>query len=273
MLTRSPRLVPLGSLPDQGRGQRFWYKKRLFQSRGCFSGPNKTDLDGISILEGVSETFDSDTLVIPETRPLPAEWLTPPKPEPEKRLPVLTEGQTESLWFVKLTNGDVVVKRVYRGSWPKPLVSEGGLGVLPSDDAYAEWLGPATIGPWPAAAKPKPAADPQSRLASDDQTDDPCLTRDYRDAPSGIGPLADTWRDKPHRLIYALCNEIDWLRVAHIEKRYDRHSPEVWPLVYYLQNLLIFTDIAIALDKVFPHIDRSNGWSRQDVAAIINRDA
>lgn len=28
---------------------------------------------------------------------------------------------------------------------------------------------------------------------------------DYRNAPSGVGPLADEWKDKPHRLVYDLC--------------------------------------------------------------------
>lgn len=28
---------------------------------------------------------------------------------------------------------------------------------------------------------------------------------DYQNAPSGIGPLAAEWRDKPHRLVYDLC--------------------------------------------------------------------
>ncbi len=28
---------------------------------------------------------------------------------------------------------------------------------------------------------------------------------DYRNAPSGVGPLATEWQDKPHRLVYALC--------------------------------------------------------------------
>lgn len=39
-------------------------------------------------------------------------------------------------------------------------------------------------------------------------------TSDYRVAPSGMGPHADTWADKPHRLIYDLCNEVDRLRAA-----------------------------------------------------------
>src|SRR5689334_11802411 len=41
----------------------------------------------------------------------------------------------------------------------------------------------------------------------------PLVTADYRNAPSGVGPLADEWKDKPHRLVYDLCVEIDELRV------------------------------------------------------------
>lgn len=37
---------------------------------------------------------------------------------------------------------------------------------------------------------------------------------DYLGAPSGIGPLAHTWADKPHRLVYALIDEIERLRAA-----------------------------------------------------------
>lgn len=35
---------------------------------------------------------------------------------------------------------------------------------------------------------------------------------DYRNAPGGIGPQAAQWADKPHRLIYDLCREINRLR-------------------------------------------------------------
>ena len=34
-------------------------------------------------------------------------------------------------------------------------------------------------------------------------------TDDYRDAPSGIGPLAAEWKDKPHRLVYDLCRALE----------------------------------------------------------------
>ena len=38
-------------------------------------------------------------------------------------------------------------------------------------------------------------------------------TEDYRNAPSGVGPHASTWEDKPHRLVYDLCNEVQRLRL------------------------------------------------------------
>ena len=38
------------------------------------------------------------------------------------------------------------------------------------------------------------------------------LTEDYRNALNGSGPLANQWKDKPHRLVYDLCNEIERLR-------------------------------------------------------------
>jgi hypothetical protein len=34
-------------------------------------------------------------------------------------------------------------------------------------------------------------------------------TQDFRDAVNGDGPLANEWKDKPHRLIYDLCNAVD----------------------------------------------------------------
>jgi len=32
---------------------------------------------------------------------------------------------------------------------------------------------------------------------------------DYRNAPSGVGPLAAEWKDKPHRLLYDLCTVLE----------------------------------------------------------------
>lgn len=37
-------------------------------------------------------------------------------------------------------------------------------------------------------------------------------TEDYRNAPGGDGPLAAQWKDKPHRLIYDLCGEVERLQ-------------------------------------------------------------
>lgn len=44
------------------------------------------------------------------------------------------------------------------------------------------------------------------------EQDRPLMTMEelegYIQGPSGIGPHADTWKDKPHRLVYDLVNEI-----------------------------------------------------------------
>lgn len=32
---------------------------------------------------------------------------------------------------------------------------------------------------------------------------------DYRNAPSGIGPMAALWADKPHRLLYDVCTALE----------------------------------------------------------------
>lgn len=39
---------------------------------------------------------------------------------------------------------------------------------------------------------------------------------DYRNAPGGEGPLAGEWDDKPHRLIYDLCREVNRLRADRL---------------------------------------------------------
>lgn len=36
---------------------------------------------------------------------------------------------------------------------------------------------------------------------------------ELRDAPSGKGPYASEWKDKPHRLLYDACNEIARLQL------------------------------------------------------------
>lgn len=43
---------------------------------------------------------------------------------------------------------------------------------------------------------------------------------DYRNAPSGVGPLAAQWADKPHRLVYDLASKLTQAeaRVAALEK-------------------------------------------------------
>ena len=41
---------------------------------------------------------------------------------------------------------------------------------------------------------------------------DNASTDDYRKAMSGEGDLGLDWKDKPHRLVYDLCNEVDRLQ-------------------------------------------------------------
>lgn len=41
-------------------------------------------------------------------------------------------------------------------------------------------------------------------------------TADYRLAPKGGGPLATTWEDKAHRLIYDLCAEIERMQSLEV---------------------------------------------------------
>jgi len=66
----------------------------------------------------------------------------------------------------------------------------------------------------------------------------------YRNAPSGIGPLADTWADKPHRLVYDLvalsasqAQEIE--RLAKENAAFCRGTIYLTPLVVWVHNLLI----------------------------------
>lgn len=51
--------------------------------------------------------------------------------------------------------------------------------------------------------------------------DDRLNTSEYREAPSGRGPHASEWLDKPHRLVYDLCKEVDKLREV-IRRRDER---------------------------------------------------
>jgi len=41
---------------------------------------------------------------------------------------------------------------------------------------------------------------------------------DFRNAPGGIGPLAAEWRDKPHRLVYDLCQRLEMAALDTPEK-------------------------------------------------------
>lgn len=61
-------------------------------------------------------------------------------------------------------------------------------------------------------------------------------TQDYRLAPSGEGPQADEWRNKPHRLIYDLCSEIERLRAAQPSAKVEEIAREIAMLEYQTWN-------------------------------------
>jgi hypothetical protein len=78
-------------------------------------------------------------------------------------------------------------------------------------------------------------------------------TNDYRNAPSNIGPQAATWKDKPHRLVYDLCSEIERLTsgeecypklLTHYGKHGDDHivvldkkmETEAWLAMFRLMD-------------------------------------
>lgn len=46
---------------------------------------------------------------------------------------------------------------------------------------------------------------------------------DYRNAPSGKGPLAGQWADKPHRIAYDMARVLSALQIRLDELR-DRHN-------------------------------------------------
>ena len=52
--------------------------------------------------------------------------------------------------------------------------------------------------------------------------------QNYRDAVNKTGPLAYDWDDKPHRLVYDLCKEMDRLQAAltKIAKAYPCSTAE-----------------------------------------------
>jgi hypothetical protein len=70
--------------------------------------------------------------------------------------------------------------------------------------------GLASIPWWPTCITVLPS---KAQLQKDAGIPDPVtdLTYEARLAVSGQGPLAYTWEDKPHRIVYDLCREIERL--------------------------------------------------------------
>lgn len=81
-------------------------------------------------------------------------------------------------------------------------VTEGSL--WESDEIGRIWVD------WKAVAKSLGGAQPM--------TADRIDTNAYREAPSGQGPLAHEWSDKPHRLVYDLCREVERLQALRLRE-------------------------------------------------------
>ena len=87
-------------------------------------------------------------------------------------------------------------------------------------------------------------------------------TRDYRLAPSGEGPHADTWKDKPHRLVYDLCAEIERL---HAQEK----VPHPLDLAFWTidERLLVRFDEEFFMEEIRAYIKRNNPWKELDNGA------
>lgn len=59
-----------------------------------------------------------------------------------------------------------------------------------------------------------------------------------RNAPSGVGPLASGWRDKPHRLLYDLLAEVDRLRQEIERLNEELRGPDLFATVSEQQMII-----------------------------------
>jgi hypothetical protein len=99
-------------------------------------------------------------------------------------------------------------------------------------------------------------------------------THDYMVAPGGDGPEAANWADKPHRLVYDLCAEID-----RLNGKLPLTGPAGWcagpfcfRLVDYLNGMLVTVELQTLggrswlADEIFPR-----AVPRCDIMAAMNR--
>jgi hypothetical protein len=99
-------------------------------------------------------------------------------------------------------------------------------------------------------------------------------THDYRIAPGGDGPQAADWADKPHRLIYDLCAEIE-----RLQGKLPLQGPTGWqsgPFHFrmgdFKDGILVAVEIQVIggrawlTDEHFP-----KDTPRRDVLAAMNR--
>jgi len=83
-------------------------------------------------------------------------------------------------------------------------------------------------------------------------------TADYRAAPSGEGPHADTWNDKPHRLLYDVCHDLDVLQaiVDKLPKCWQFNADKTGVVYDYV---IIRPTVAWILGGITPRREETNG--------------
>ena len=76
------------------------------------------------------------------------------------------------------------------------------------------------------------------------------LTYDCRTAIGGNGPLAYTWQDKPHRLVYDLCREIESIAAGATPDQATAQQKRI-------------AELEAALRDVLPYVDTCNSSHRE----------
>ena len=76
------------------------------------------------------------------------------------------------------------------------------------------------------------------------------LTYDCRAAIGGNGPLAYTWQDKPHRLVYDLCREIERIAAGAMPDQATALQARI-------------AELEAALRDVLPYVDTCNSSHRE----------
>lgn len=90
------------------------------------------------------------------------------------------------------------------------------------------------------------------------------LTYDCRLAISGQGPLAYTWEDKPHRLVYNLCREIERVAAAATPAEIAAKDARIAELEAQLTALQRDASKQVATDELVRRLQHLGDWQAAD---------